>query len=768
MNLLYNCLLDSKRTSSYLHNIYDSTKNINYFINTRLLQNAKIKVGYYGDFYACINARLFKTKEFKKMLKNEKNFDFQKRICNIHRPIPSALWTKPEADEYSFGSSVKISLLCEDTVARVAVEDLVACFKKCFGITATVCSCKTGADITLSVDKKSLGENANGYMGRRIEVTEKGVTVEAYDERGIAQAIYYLEDRMKKRCAPILKFGVTEARPAFSPRMVHSGYDMDVFPDEYLSAIAHEGYDAIIVFVKDAKHSAHGECDFVDIVKRAKKYGIDVYAYSYLVNFMHPEEPGAKEHYAELYGGIFRDIPGLHGMIFVGESIEFASNDPHVAKKRVHDKPKDGIPDGKISPGWWPCEDYPEWISLVRDSIRAQNPDADVVFWTYNFGYVEEKYRAELIRKLPTDISLLVTYEMFDLYSMGNGEGMVMDYTISHVGPGKYFVSEAKIAAERGIRLYSQVNTGGRTWDYGIVPYEPFPYQWNARHKSLLESREKYGLCGLMESHHFGFLPSFVSEICNNNYTLGGMSFEDKLTEIAREYAGDQYEKFIEGIKAVDESIRHYIPSDECQYGAYRVGPAYPLCLVRGIKYPNPPGVYMGNRIYGTMRDNYDHWGRHDCYSLRVRAEIEEEKIGRECVKRGLAIFKTIENPSEKMERLINLTAFIEKCITTAINAQEFYVESYKMYCADTKAKLKSSLTKLERIAKAEYKNAKSAIPLVRRDSSIGFEASMGYQCDETAICWKLRQLDYLLNSEIMLYKRSVDPKFGEGKYIKF
>lgn len=686
----------------------------------------------------------------------------------MHAPIPTELWRPAEKGEYALPKAPKIFLSVKDTVAVVAAEDFVDYLKRVFGISAVVSDDENGADICVSVSAKGLSENANGYMGRRVEVTEKSVLIQAYDVRGIAQAFYYLEERMNKRLAPVLKIEVTEQRPAFSPRMIHSGYDMDTYPDEYLSAVAHNGFDAIIVFVKDSTHSAHGECDFCDIVKRAAKYGIDVYAYSYLKNFMNPTEEGAKEHYAEVYGTIFREIPGLRGMIFVGESIEFASNDPHVSKKTVHDKPKDGIPDGKISPGWWPCNDYPEWISLVRDSIRAVSPDADVVFWTYNFGYVEAKYRVELLKKIPTDISLLVTYEMFDLYQMGEGEGMVMDYTISHVGPGKYFLSEAKIAAERGIRLYSQVNTCGRTWDYGVSPYEPFPYQWAARHKSLLESREKYGLSGLMESHHFGFLPSFISEIVKNNYTLGAMSFENKLLEIAKEYAGDEYEKFIEGMKEVDETIRHYVPSDENQYGAFRVGPAYPLCLVRGIKYPDPPGVYMGNRIYGTMRDNYDYWGRHDCYSLRVKAEIEENKKARECLRRGLKILNSVENKTEKLERLINLVSFLEKCHTTSINAQSFYVESYKMYSADTKAKLSACLAKLERIAKAEYKNAKSAIPLVKRDSSIGFEASMGYQCDEAAIRWKLRQLDYVINSEILLYKRSVDPKFGEGKYIKF
>lgn len=700
------------------------------------------------------------------MLKAEKNFDFQKRICNIHRAIDKSLWQEAGAGEYALPMAVKISLCECGEVGRTAVKDFVDFLARVFGITAELV--KGEGDVCLTVDKDALSGDADGYMGRRITVTKSGVSVVAYDERGLAQAIYYLEERMKKRQAPVLKIEEKNMRPAFSPRMVHSGYDMDIFPDEYLSAIAHEGYDAIIVFVKDSTHSAHGECDFVDIVTRAKKYGIDVYAYSYLINFMNPTEEGAREHYGELYGGIFRDIPGLRGMIFVGESIEYASNDPHVSKKRVHDKPKDGIPDGKISPGWWPCNDYPEWISLVRDSIRAVSPDADVVFWTYNFGYVEEKYRAELLRKIPTDISLLVTYEMFDLYEMGNGEGMVMDYTISHVGPGKYFVSEAKIAADRGIRLYSQVNTGGRTWDYGVAPYEPFPYQWTRRTDSLLESREKYGLSGLMESHHFGFLPSFISELINNNYTLGGMSAEEKLREIADEYAPHDPDKFIEAMAAIDECIRNYVPSDENHYGPFRIGPAYPLCLVRGIKYPNPPGVYMGNRIYGTMRDNYDHWGRHDCYSLRVRAEIEQNKKCRAALISAKKLLDSIEVKTESLERLINLVAFLEKCHTTAIHAEEFYIESYKLYSADTKPKLAACLTKLERIAKAEYKNAKSAIPIVKRDSSIGFEASMGYQCDEAAIKWKLRQLDYVINSEILLYKRSVDKKYGEGKYIKF
>ena len=701
------------------------------------------------------------------MLKNEQNYDFRKRLCKPHARISVAKDSMPSADEYAIKKEVTLSVKAEGAVAKNAAGDFKKYLKTAFGINAALVD--EDADITAFISAEGLGENSKGYMGRRITVTKNGVTIQAYDERGIAQGFYSLEERMNTRKAPYLQHGVTENRPAFSPRMTHSGYGMDMFPDEYLSAIAHQGYDAILLFVKDAKHSGHGECDFNDITRRAEKYGIDVYAYSYVQNFVHPEDEGAKDIYAEVYGGLFKAVPGFKGMIFVGESIEFPSNDPHVAKRQYFEVPEDGIPDGTVSPGWYPCCDYPQWISLVRDSIRAVKPDADVVFWTYNFGYIDKEARLKLIRSLPTDISLLVTYEMFDTYGMGNGRGMVMDYTISHVGPGEYFKSEAEVAKECGLRLYSMVNTGGRTWDFGVIPYEPFPEQWNARHESILESREKYGLCGLMESHHYGFLPSFISRITNNNFTLGGESFDEKYTAIARQLAGEEYEKFISGMSLVNESITHYVPSDESQWAVFRIGPAYPLCLARIFKYPNEPGVHFGNVIYEVRDRHFDDWGNHDCYSLRVRAEIEEAKKSLSFVKAGLKTLKSIKNKSSELERIINLVAFIEKSYITAIHAKSFYVWRLKLLTAETKEKLASAIRQLERIARAELKNAESTIPLVKKDSAIGFECSMGYQCDEKALLWKIKLTNYIIDTELALYKKSVgDPSIDPNRTFKF
>ena len=80
---------------------------------------------------------------------------------------------------------------------------------------------------------------------------------------------------------------------------------------------------------------------------------------------------------------------------------------------QVH-RPDRRDPDSKPNPGWWPCTDYPDWLNLVKRVIRRHNPDADVVFWTYNWGWAPEKDRVALVRTLPDDVSLQVTFEMFE------------------------------------------------------------------------------------------------------------------------------------------------------------------------------------------------------------------------------------------------------------------------------------------------------------------------------------------------------------------
>ena len=111
----------------------------------------------------------------------------------------------------------------------------------------------------------------------------------------------------------------------------------------------------------------------------------------------------------------------------------------------------------------------------IKKIIRRHKEDADIVFWTYNWGYVDKEHRVELIMNLPTDITILVTFEMFEQIQTDNVTSTCVDYTLFFEGPGKYFISEAEAAHERGIKLYTMCNTGGLTCYIGVIPYEPAP-----------------------------------------------------------------------------------------------------------------------------------------------------------------------------------------------------------------------------------------------------------------------------------------------------
>lgn len=677
----------------------------------------------------------------------EKRYDFRKSMCKLHTPI--TVEGEKKENEISVPQNAEIFVEYTDDVIKNAVEDLIDFLSVAFNIKATV-SANKNAFFYLSVDGKMLNE-AKGYMGRRTVVDGDSVKIYAYDSRGMAQALYSLEDKLKTRKAPYLEKQDIENIAEFSPRMVHSGYGLDQYPDEYLSVCAHHGFDAIIVFVKDATHSAHGECDFVDIVNRAKKFGIDVYAYSYFMNFVHPLDEDAKEIYASVYGGLFEKIPGLKGIIFVGESIEFPSRDPHVVPMHHRMASPDGLPSDKRFPGWWPCTDYAEWLTLVRDSVHAVSPDADVVFWTYNFGYVEEQYRVQLIETLPENVSLLVTFEMFDRLDYEHSFGTVRDYTISYVGPSKAFTSEAKaIAKRKNIRLYSQANTAGRTWDYGAAPYEPFPYQWNKRNQALLNAKKEYGLTGLMESHHYGFYPSFISMLAKYTFTKNSKTFDERMLEYAR-YISDEPDTVIEALKTISEAAQYCTPSNENQYGPMRIGPAFPLNIKNGYKKPSEAGALFGNRIYSTLNANND-WDFLQVYSVRVYDEIKHQKMAIDLFQSGLKQLKGIKNKGNELKRLINLVEFLMRCHITCKNQKEFHVFRNKMLASDTHKQVLNYAKKLKRIAEKEIDNTKKTIPLVKRDSSIGYEASMLYVCDEEALLWKLKQMDHMLNFELSIY----------------
>jgi hypothetical protein len=699
----------------------------------------------------------------------ERNYDFRKRMLEVHKPGRRDFHVLPSENEIQVDETWEI-VLPEDTarVLKIAANDLQDYFAvsmKVFlklritdNIATEIASLSRKIILTNKRLSPEYGKDLDTQRSYRFLCTDEGILICGFDCKGAAQGAYYLEDLMNLKCAPVVAKQDMARKPLFSPRMVHSGYGLDMFPDAHLNAIAHQGIDAILVFTKDVDITPHGYVDFNELIYRAEGYGIDVYAYSYMKSLKHPDDPDAESYYGNTYGKLFQKCPGLKGIVMVGESVEFPSKDPRTSGKFYYENTEDGLPTGKPSPGWWPCSDYPQWLNLIKKTIRKHKEDADIVFWTYNWGYVDEEHRIELLKNIPNDVSLLVTFEMFEKIPTDGVMSTCVDYTLSFEGPGKYFASEAKIAKERGIRLYTMCNTGGLTWDIGVIPYEPCPYQWMRRHEKLHEARINWGLSGLMESHHYGFWPSFISEAAKWSYWTESPA-EDKVLELIaeRDFGKQNVEKVTKAWRLWSEGIRCYISTNEDQYGPFRIGPSYPLVFRPGVTIPSIPyAMFGGNKICNP------HYGSHDntrssLFQFRLPVEMNRIKKMRSYFQEGVAILEEIyptlpENKKKDAFYMINLGKFIANCCTTTIHVKEWALLKMKLFVETDPQKIKEYGQALIKIGYDEIENARNTIPLSEADSRLGWEPSMEYMTDPDHLSWKIRQVKRTIEGEIPGY----------------
>ena len=710
----------------------------------------------------------------------EKSYEFRTRMDTVHKSGGRDHGLLPAKNESCLkdGWSIGVVEGCSEVILHAA-KDLQDYLFVSMGVSTSLVRKKADAlaeerRCVILCEKKELPRFGKGLKtARSYRVTTCGdrTVVCGFDDRGAAQGSYYLEDVMNLRESPFLVVGELVREPLFSPRMTHSGWGMDQFPDSHLNAIAHAGMDAILLVVKGVDITAVGYLDFNELVRRAKLHGLDVYFYSYLKCWKHPEDEDAEKAYDKIFGSLFRACPEAKGIVLVGESCEFPSRDERTTMRPWTESVVDGIPSDKPSPGWWPCRDYACWVNMVKNVVRKWSPKADIVFWTYNWGYAPEKERVELIDSLPGDISLMVTFEMFDQVRREGAVNPVMDYTISYPGPGKYFVSEAKAASKKGISLYSMTNTGGCTWDFGVTPYEPFPFQWAKRHDAMHDARRKWGLSGLMESHQYGFYPSFVADFTKWNFWSESPSADEILRRIAvRDFGARGAAHALRAWALWSEAITHYIPTNEDQYGANRVGPSYPLIFhpditrtftSKELVMSAPQFALNGSAIVKTFYHPYEN-AQQSPGPQRMDVEIRSYRKARAVFEKGLveirkAIRFAADTKREECERQELLVQFMSNTAATTIHVKEWWKLNQRLFVEGDRKKAHAILDALVKVAQAEIANAQSTIRVVEGDSRLGWEPTMEYMCDRPHLEWKIRQVRHVINNEIPAYRKMLD-----------
>ena len=704
------------------------------------------------------------------MLKRENNYDFKKELLCVHKRNVRNVDATAEENEFVFADGVRVVLSeTDNAVMMTAAKDFAEYLFLSMGVSAMSATAPdpNGQNVTLSIGK-DLGE-ADGYMGYRITTAKNGVTIEGHDDRGVAQALYYLEDVMNVRKAPFITLGKVERKALFSPRITQSPFGMYEYPDEAFAWIAHNGFDAIDVWLQDAyTDNRGGYIDLRLIAERAEKYGIDVYVELYVPHSKHPDEEGAQEFYDALYGELFDVCPKIKGVTLTGESNQFASRDPAVGKTPYTANFKDNIPTGKTSPGWWPCRDYPAWAEMVAAAIHKKRADAEVIFCTYNWGFAPENERVRLIEELPQSVSLMATWDMFHQYKVGNSVQNVWDYSLAFVGPGEYFRSEAIAAKKRGIKLLANSQTSGKTWDFGVIPYEPMPQRWIERYKRIRQAHEEWGLAGLLENIHYGFHPSIICSLEKQAFFTPVEPLETTLKKLLQKEYGDNAKAAEQGMALFSEAISHYVPNNEDMYGGFRIGPSYPLWsgAMEGLpatipeqgKMPSKPHAMFGNFIYfGTYTPDSD--GKNSLPGVRIFDEIASVEQMERLFNEGIEVLEKAKEPNTAFLKLIGLAKFMRNTCRTVLNVKKHYILKQRLSIAENQARAAELIDEMERLLLQEKENVLDTLPLVQADSRLGWEPSMEYTTDEKGLQWKLRQLDYELHTKLPMYRKANDLK---------
>lgn len=699
----------------------------------------------------------------------QERFEFKKELLQVHKKNRRNRELLPEADEFVLKGGIRI-VVPEDAgaVTMTAARDFVDYLFTSMNVPAMLTTEADENFVILSLNKEI--EDASGYMGYRITTAEDGITVEGYDEKGIAQGLYYMEDLMNIRKAPFMKKRVIRRKAVFGRRNTHSPIGLFEWPDEALSLAAHAGMDTIVFWMKSGFESQRNG-DYLDlrlVSERCEKYGLEVAVALAAPHDKHPDDPGAQEYYDKLYGDLFYACPKISCISVVGENTNFVSKDPKAGTAPHSSNHVENIPTGKWSPGWWPCNDYPEWLGMILKAIRKHSPTCKLLFSTYNWGFAPEEDRLALIKNLPDGIIVQPTWDMFEQYKVGNIVEDVVDYTLAIPGPGKYFVSEAKAVKERGgLTLEANAQCSGRTWDFGVVPYEPMPRQWIKRWEGLVKAHYEWELDGICENIHYGFYPSFILDIEKELFFTNSKPAEQILKEVFKRDFDENAAAVEKATEYFDKAITYYCPTNEDQYGGYRIGPAYPFwledvhALPSGLneegKRPDKLRPMFGNWIYFS-RYVPDVAGRNSLTGVRIYDEIEATVKMRDLMTEGIKVLKSCNNPNENLTRLTGLAEFIYRTIQTVINVKKHYILKQKLSIAGSPENADNILNEIEALLLEEKLNVEGAIPLVQADSRLGWEPSMEYVADEEALRWKLRQLDYEL--DIIL------PKFRKGNHL--
>lgn len=622
-----------------------------------------------------------------------------------------------------------------------------------------------------------------------IEADENSVVVCGFDERGIMRGLYYLEDLMNLRGGPILSRESKTRSPRLSPRITCAPFladqELDVPIDPYtgglLSLISHHGFNAIWLFgnIHDLGQSRiYAELGqdapkrmarLNPIIRRAKKYGIDVYLYlgknPLPPEFFdkHPDVKGcpwskgwkgngflmctsvptARTYLEEATASIFRQAPELKGIVFIFGNEGF-----------MHDWMAPGVECPRCR-NRSPFDVVTELIATLNRGAKTGRPDAEVVAWPYAGGTwsVGDPDQMKIIERLPQDVIFLANFETTYPTVTGvtrDGVGAnIFDYSISSLGPSDRFQRQARAAAERNIALWVKTEFS-YSQEFIQTPYIPVLQRWKDRFQHITALPHVSG--AFMNWQHYGFMPSRCAEIAKW-YTWEP---QPELTALlqgiaARDFGDEAGPKVVDAWSHFGNALGYYPFSAGTTIGGpLQKGPAHPLFLDSAYQPENAEGRNFTNTLLWTIP-----------YGPEITAKYF--RLMQEEWHRGIDLLEHAARhvPPERkqnMEREVGIAKVLLACVNTTLNFISFCQLRLELATESNRERVQGILDRLAETAQREMENSQQALEYVKADSRLGYANSglketigvgRGGVFTPQSIEKKIRSVRRLLDTEI-------------------
>jgi len=607
-----------------------------------------------------------------------------------------------------------------------------------------------------------------GRKDYRIAVTPGRIAVCGFDERGAMYGLYNLEARMNLREAPFLARDLDAIRKSlFGARMCLSGLGWMEWPDAYLSMVAHYGFDAIFASVYANPNGAiagwpynymmrrQNPARMHDLIRRAARYGLDVYA-----PIMHHLD-GTPENEAVLRK-LIRDnvteFPEIRGYVLLIEGFDYER--------------------------WpsWNRGDMRKWIDfwtrgvgVAAEEMHKINPAIEVLAWDYNIDFrpTATETKRYVIDRYAQDVTPLVTWENGKGFVRDGEHGYLKDYAINEVGPAEVAAVQIERARQRGMKVYAKADTFA-SWQYGTFPYLPIPQQWHARYQAL----EKYRIDGTMETWSYGFKPNIMAELRNWYSWSGAPPLDELLQAIARREFGPgsedlaltAWDHFSQAIRLVPDTgpnmgttnsigspfffqkpkaraivVEHSWTPAGIQAGGVRVSAYWPYAPDRVILVPDFTNQTNAAARYASP------------FSLPVFNKYL--LLAADQMEKGLGSYRraALQAPAAKRKtafREVLLAEQLQRMMRSDQAILEFEDLRLKLAKAADAAERGRTVDRMTAILKQELARTQAARDTQLRDSRLGYEWEQDYFYTPDVLAEKVLQIRGVLDREIPAFRK--------------